>query len=661
MLPTARAAAACCGPAARQAAAGGPRQAAGRGGRRRRGDHAELLRPLVEAAAPQQRLILGAAAAAAVAPQSLAQRPWPLPTAARRRPAPAGPQRRLASSAAPHQATEVALGRDAQGQEVRLAVRGGRLYWHAGEAEPHEVVQLVFAEDTAVLSVPDTALSVELPIPKEVAPPARLQPAEQAERDAALSRIADVVYQTKGEWKVSIGWLPRGLYDRYIRTREEREDERRRELMRRHASTAPAAGGAASSSGGFEDLTEFFERHQPQMAKAKARAEEDDDPTKSFADYGRSFAGWVGKKAARVKEWASRSPEERAERKRKKKADQSANRSRSDAALQSYYQTQELCNLMKFKAVSFDDGRDPDVPAADFANWSRLIINNYSILKRCSAFSNMSFHVRRDPSKIDTSLDPTQTATNYKDVDEGTLTDWMTEEGADKGKAAAEAAAAAAAAANKEGKAETQKGPRPPPFSVDYATGEVTVLDTCSPEEFLDFLEREAPRAELRQQQIVEEQERMYEELGKAMQATGIKRFVFNKGMATVIDKDYKKLAKEGRSGEYILPADVFRFVEELMRTPQLYKRYLKGQVVRILPTQPCRAYFIDTEGGEVCLPKDFWRDTFLPVHQRYRMLAKVRRFIWSLRFLATLVFVTFLGDVDWPAVWPFTWEVTMD
>eukprot|EP01065_Artemidia_motanka_P009180 TRINITY_DN14689_c1_g1_i1.p1 TRINITY_DN14689_c1_g1~~TRINITY_DN14689_c1_g1_i1.p1 ORF type:complete len:625 (+),score=259.49 TRINITY_DN14689_c1_g1_i1:76-1875(+) len=518
----------------------------------------------------------------------------------------------------------------------RLVVAGGKMQWVTAEGEAHDVSLLVFTEHTGVLSLPDTDVELRLPVADQAADPGE---AELAHRDAYLTSIADVVATTKGEWKVSLGWLPRGLYDRYHRRKEEMDAERRRKLVLKHTSASA-----------FEDVTEFLRRNEGALKEAKARAEEDDEPNKGFLDYASAIGGWVAKRGQRVRQWAGRSAEEQAERKRKRKSDQEANRNRSDAALQAFYQTQELCNLMKFKAVTFDDGREPGVPAADFAGWSRTIINNYDVLKKTTAFSNMAFHVVRDPSKIESKLDGSQVV-NYRDIEDGSLTDWMGDSDG-KGEEPADGDGDASTSGRQPAKT------RPPPFSVNYTTGEVTILDTCSPEEMLDFLEREAGRAEQRQQQIVVEQQNMYEELAKVMEKTKLKRVVFNSGGCSIIDKDYKKLAAAGRSDEYILPADVFRVIKELDRTPLLYRKHLKGQILRILPNAPARAYYVDAERGEVCFPKDFWKDTFLPVHSRYAHLNSVQRFIWSLRYVATLIAVTLIGDVDWPAFYPITWPI---
>eukprot|EP00756_Hemistasia_phaeocysticola_P058521 Hpha_TRINITY_DN35159_c0_g1::TRINITY_DN35159_c0_g1_i1::g.168386::m.168386 len=540
-------------------------------------------------------------------------------------------QLRWAAAAAFSTPEEFSLGTD---PPVSLRVHEGRLQWVSPGREPFDVSQVVFVEDTATLSIPDTESSIALPVGKNTED-APLTGDELAERDRLLSRLADYMEHTRGDWKVSLSFLPRGLYEMYHRQKEEALTVRRRELQLQHSG----------QSGSFEDFTEFLERHKSQLDAAKAKGEEDEVPNKGFIEYGQIIGGWFVKKGSRIRKWAGRSAEERAEAKKKRKEDQAANRSRADASMQHFYQAQELCNLMKFKAATFDDGRDPAKPAADFAGWSRTIVNNYNTLKRTTAFSNMAFHVVRDPSKLDGSVDASRT-TNYREIDEGSLSGWMDEEGGESSEPKPQTPAPSQAD-------QGEKKVRPPPFTVDYATGEVTILDTCSTEEFLDFLEREAPRAEARQLQIVEEQTKMFEDLGKALEKSGLKRVVFNSGSASVTDREYKDLQKEGREGEYILPVDIFRAIDALNGAPLLYRKFLKGQTLRLLPTKPCRSYFVDAEKGEVCMPKDFYRDSFLPIHRRYRIINSVTKFIWSLRYIATLIIVTLVGDVDWPAFGP--------
>ena len=388
----------------------------------------------------------------------------------------------------------------------------------------------------------------------------------------------------------------------------------------------------------------------------------EDKESSSLLDYATSFGGWVVTKGKNTAAFVTMSSEERAKRREKKKAKRATNRASSDEAMQQFYQSQELVNLMKFREVTFDNGvRDPDAPLADFEAFSRRICDNYDLFKRTEAYSNLAFHVVRDPSKSEKRFEA-DLYSNYKQIDEGGLTSWLTEEGsadASPADAAATEAKAEETAKNEAAAAaaEQQQQQRPPPFSVNYETGEVTVLDTCSQEEFLDFLLREAPRAEIKQMKINDEQSKLYEELATMVERVGIKGVVFNTGQTIITDREFKELKADGREKEYVMPADVMAAIKEINAKQWLYKKYLKGHTVRLLPREPTRAYFLDgmrdnthththththtpvplhprtDTTNEVCLPCDFYKDTFLPVHKSYIRRQKVRDvFFWRTR-----------------------------
>eukprot|EP01061_Rhynchopus_euleeides_P047886 TRINITY_DN9904_c0_g1_i1.p2 TRINITY_DN9904_c0_g1~~TRINITY_DN9904_c0_g1_i1.p2 ORF type:complete len:313 (+),score=170.85 TRINITY_DN9904_c0_g1_i1:331-1269(+) len=306
----------------------------------------------------------------------------------------------------------------------------------------------------------------------------------------------------------------------------------------------------------------------------------------------------------------------------------------------SFYQSQELINLMKFKGVTFDSGKEPGIPPSDFESFSRRVCDNYDLFKRTEAYSNMEFHVVRDPTKRESNFEKDE-RTNYKQIDDGALTNWLTEEGS------------AEASAPEEEDAPADGVVRPPPYRVDYETGEVVILDTCSPDEFLDFLEREAPRAEMRQLKLHNELTKLFEDMQRVTEAVGLKSIVFNGGQCSVTDREFKELKKEGREAEYVLPSDIAKVLKELESKQRLYSKYLNGVNLRILPGTPSRAYFIDAEEKEVCLPKDFYVDTFLPIHTKWSRLQKVENFIRSLKYIGCVIVITLLGDMEWPAPWP--------
>eukprot|EP01063_Lacrimia_lanifica_P008890 TRINITY_DN1595_c5_g1_i1.p1 TRINITY_DN1595_c5_g1~~TRINITY_DN1595_c5_g1_i1.p1 ORF type:complete len:511 (+),score=269.35 TRINITY_DN1595_c5_g1_i1:39-1571(+) len=419
--------------------------------------------------------------------------------------------------------------------------------------------------------------------------------------------------------------------------KKEKQKAHRFELQRQHAK---------SSNEKFEDVSEFLDRHKDQLDKIKKAIEDGKEPSTSLLQYLGMFGGWCGRKVKNTAAWMSKSAETRAEEKAAAKEERAKNRAKSDEAMSVFYQTQEMVNLMKFKGVTFDQGKEEGVPAADFESFSRRVVDNYDVFKKTEAYSNMSFHVVKDPSKLESNLTGSPGGSSYREIDDGSLTDWMTEEHAAEEK--------------QEAKVEEKPAPetavaRPPPFQVDYVTGEVTVLDTCSPAEFLDFLQREAPRAELRQQQLDEEQMKMFEALNKLIEAHGFNDIAFNLygSKASLTDKEYKQLKEEGREKEYVMPGDVMEVIKHINTQPRFYKKYFKGQTLRIVPTAPARAYFIDEEAKEICLPKDFFKDTFLPVHKKYRRLQKVENFFRKLRFVAWILLITLLGDVQWPCVWP--------
>ena len=372
-----------------------------------------------------------------------------------------------------------------------------------------------------------------------------------------------------------------------------------------HNTSHTKKQGAKSS---FEDVTEFLEHnastivsvrevcnlalyHFFQKKKHTLQAiKNSEEKQKTILEFGVMFGGWVVQKGVNTKTWLSQTKEERAETKAAKKAKRSKHKARADENMASFYQSQELINLMKLKAVTYDSGKEPDVPVADFEGFSRRICDNYDLFKRTKAYSNMEFHVVRDPSKSEKKFE-SAVHSNYKQIDEGGLTSWLTQEGG-----ATTTTEETAEPTPLEGEGVV----RPSPFRVDYETGEVTILDTCSPDEFLDFLQREAPRAEIRQEKLQEEQVKMYEELTEVAGRVGLKSIVFNNGNSVLTDREYKVLRREGREADYVLPADVMAVVKELNSKQRLYAKHLKGVNLRILPTATARAYYIDGMGEDV-------------------------------------------------------------
>eukprot|EP01064_Diplonema_japonicum_P036424 TRINITY_DN8162_c0_g2_i1.p1 TRINITY_DN8162_c0_g2~~TRINITY_DN8162_c0_g2_i1.p1 ORF type:complete len:461 (+),score=131.93 TRINITY_DN8162_c0_g2_i1:34-1416(+) len=419
--------------------------------------------------------------------------------------------------------------------------------------------------------------------------------------------------------------------------KEAEEAQRRNDLIMKNAKSVQSDAGQGT---GFEDITEFMERNADQITTIRKEVEDAKEPNTTMLQFGSMFGKWVVTKAKNTKEWVSMSSEERKERRAARKEAVANNRATADVAMASFYQSQELINLMKFKGVTFDSGKEPGVPAADFEGFSRRVCDNYDVFKKTEAYSNLEFHVVKDPSKGESKFEKHAT-TNYREIDEGALTGWLTQE-----QEVPEA---------QEDKKETEATNivRPPPFKVDYVTGEVTVLDTCSPEEFLDFLEREAPRAELRQVAIFDEQVKMHEEIQKLVEKTKLETIVYNGGQSSLTDKEYKKLKAEGNEKNYVLPSEVLRAVEEINKAPRLYLKHLKGTSIRLLPVSPARAYFVDVAEKQVCIPKDFYKDTFLPVHKKYKRYQKIEFFVRKLRFLGWMIVITLLGDVEWPAMWP--------
>ena len=401
---------------------------------------------------------------------------------------------------------------------------------------------------------------------------------------------------------------------------------------------------------GFQDITEFLSNSSNDLSSVKESIENGKEPQTSTLEYFTMFGGWCGKKVTNTREWISMTSEERKKRKEDRNAERTKNRASSDETMAQFYQSQELINLMKFKEVTFDNGREKEPkPAADFEAFSRRICDNYDLFKKTEAYSNMSFHVVKDPSKRDTKFEK-EAVGNYRQVEEGTLTSWMTDEQPEEVTPA------------EESKTETEPTnesttARPAPFVVDYITGEVTILDTCSPDEFLDFLEREAPRAEIRQIALHEEQMKMYQAIHEVTEKLSLEIINFNSGKSSQTDPEFKKLKAAGKADEYVLPADIIKAMDKIKESPRLYKNFLKGHNLRLMPTIPARAYYVDGvntvflfsmwqlsqlwgkkkkkkkktgEAKEVCIPKDFAKDTFLQIHTKYRRIQKVCFLQWN-------------------------------
>ncbi|KEG13369.1 hypothetical protein DQ04_01051220 [Trypanosoma grayi] len=282
-------------------------------------------------------------------------------------------------------------------------------------------------------------------------------------------------------------------------------------------------------------------------------------------------------------------------------------------SMSQFYESEELTKRMKWKRVTWDDD-------ANYSAFSRRVLDNDALLKNVSAFSFLSIHVVKDPASTDcVNFPPSE-----KNIELGTLTNWVLQE---RDPVAVEKYSS-----------KGTKGSRGA-FTVDWTAGEVKVADTASVQEVMTFLLTVAPRLQALQMRMEEQQTTITDDVQNVKIRVGVD-IKFNEHDTSFWD-DPKRVTYP----EYVNPDDVQRFLQGMLKSPFLYRWFLKGQGLRILP--PGMPYFIDMEKKEVHLPANFTDYSWRAAHRRFEKIeyfCAIMRSLWWLWFSLAIVIV---GDVE--------------
>lgn len=283
------------------------------------------------------------------------------------------------------------------------------------------------------------------------------------------------------------------------------------------------------------------------------------------------------------------------------------------SAMDQYYESEELIKKMKWKRVTWDND-------ADYAAFARRIMDNESMFRRVPAFSFMSVHVVHDPLITDAvALPPVE-----RTIQEADLTRWVLEERECR----------APAPYTKQSSRERRSA-----FAVDWSSGEVRILDSSSAQEVLTFLTEIAPRLQAVQVRMEQQQTAQKESVEHARVRVGAV-IKFNEHEASFWDDPARKT-----SPAYVNPDEVEQFLSSLLRSAFLYRRFLKGQQLRIIPSgQPYRS---DVDKLELCIPANFGDYNWLHAHATFERLERTlntfRRYWWFWFSLGIVI----VGDLD--------------
>ncbi|ORC92072.1 uncharacterized protein TM35_000042860 [Trypanosoma theileri] len=293
----------------------------------------------------------------------------------------------------------------------------------------------------------------------------------------------------------------------------------------------------------------------------------------------------------------------------KEKKDDSA----GSQSLSQFYESEELAKRMKWKRVTWDDD-------ADYTSFSRRILDNDNLLKNVSAFSFLSIHVTKDPSSTEVMNFPSR----EKNVELGTLTNWVLQERdpiiVEKYKSSRTKAVGGA-------------------FTVDWTAGVVKIMDSASIQEILTFLHTVAPRLQALQVRMEEQQTKLVEDVQNVKIRVGAE-VKFNDHDTTFWDDPKRK-----STPDYVSPDDVQQFLQSMLKSAFLYRWFLKGHGLRILP--PGRPYFVDMEKKEVQIPANFADYNWFGAHQRFESIERffsTMRSLWWMWFSLAMIIV---GDVE--------------
>ncbi|RNF16465.1 uncharacterized protein Tco025E_05166 [Trypanosoma conorhini] len=292
---------------------------------------------------------------------------------------------------------------------------------------------------------------------------------------------------------------------------------------------------------------------------------------------------------------------------------ETAQESTGSRSMNQFYESEELAKRMKWKRVTWDDD-------ADYTGFSRRLLENDGLLKNVPAFSYLSIHVTSDPASTPFVNFPV----GEKTVELGTLTNWVLQErdpiSVDK-------------------YLPTKKNKLRGAFTVDWTAGEVKVIDTASVQEILTFLHTVAPRLQAVQIHMEEQQTALVDNVQNAKIRVGAE-VKFNDHDTAFWDDPKRK-----GNPDYVTPDDVEKFLKGLLDSAFLYRWFLRGQGLRVVP--PGKPYFIDLEKREIQIPANFAEFNWRAAHKRFEKVERIfstMRTLWWLWFSLAMVII---GDVE--------------
>lgn len=297
----------------------------------------------------------------------------------------------------------------------------------------------------------------------------------------------------------------------------------------------------------------------------------------------------------------------------KKEVEETNAEKKASKSMEQYYESEDLIKRMKWKRVTWDE-------EADYASFSKRILENDSMFKRAPAFSFMSIHVIKDPTVSDVVNVPQ----GSKIITSGTLTNWLLQERDPK---KVEVFPVLPSRERRSG------------FQVDWTSGEVKILDTASAQEILTFLLTVAPRLQAVQLKMEEQQTRQKENVEKVRIRVGA-TVKFNRFDTSFWDDPNRK-----KDTNFVNPDDMDQFLNGMLKSAFLYRYFFKGQQIRVVP--PGMPYHVDLDKKELQLPSNFTEYNWLKAHPRFESIENVfegfRRFWWVWFGVGMVV----VGDVE--------------
>lgn len=282
-------------------------------------------------------------------------------------------------------------------------------------------------------------------------------------------------------------------------------------------------------------------------------------------------------------------------------------------SMDQYFESEELIKRMKWKRVTWEEN-------ADYTSFARRILNNDRMFKNTKAFSFMSLHLMKDPL----TSNQVNIQRGAKVAISGDLCNMFLQE----------------RTINVVQKyIPCSATTRLSPFVVDWVAGSVKILDTASPQEMLTFLTTVAPRVQAVQLKMEAQQERQSRDIELVRVRVGA-TLKFNEFNTSFWDDPRRKT-----DPAYINPDDLEEFLKGLLNSAFLFRWFLKGTEIRVVP--PGHSYYADIERNEIHIPANFSDFNWLAVHSRFQGLEKFlnqfRRFWWFWFSVAIVI----VGDVE--------------